>query len=100
MLRDFLVLNYTFLKNNILNSQDYKKQYLSEFKLLTDQELSEGFNGKVRRRYFNIAISGYMSAMREEFDQRGIDYSAIGDEKSMSYANKIKIVDSLVILDD
>jgi hypothetical protein len=46
------------------------------------------------------AISGYMSAMREEFDQRGIDYCAIGDEKSMSYANKIKIVDSRVILDD
>jgi hypothetical protein len=46
------------------------------------------------------AISGYMSAMREEFDQRGIDYCAIGDEKSMSYANKIKIVNSLVILND
>ena len=67
---------------------------------MTDQELAEGFNRKVRIRYFNFAISGYMSAMREEFDQRVIDYCAIGDEKSMSYANKIKIVNSLVILND
>ena len=86
--------------NTIFNSIKYKQQYLNEFKYLTDQELAEKFNSKVGIRYFNFAIQGFMDAMREEFEHRRIDYSAIGNNMSMSYANKIKILDAKITLNN
>ena len=84
--------------NTIFNSKKYKQHYLNEFKYLTDQELAEKFNSKAGIRYFNFAIQGFMNAMREEFERRGLDYSAIGNKMSMSYANKIKILDARITL--
>ena len=80
----------------ITNSNKYKKAYLEQLKYLTNNELVEQFNSKVGIRYFNFAIQGFMGAMREELQSRGIDYTEIGNEKTMSYANKIKIINSKI----
>jgi hypothetical protein len=81
----------------ITNSNQYKKEYLIQLKKLTDNELAEQFNSKVGIQYFNFSIQGFMGAMREELQSRKIDYSEIGDEKTMSYANKMKIIDGKII---
>jgi hypothetical protein len=81
----------------ITNSNQYKIEYLVQLKNLTNNELAEQFNSKVGIRYFNFAIQGFMGAMREELQSRKIDYFEIGDEKTMSYANKIKIIDGKII---
>jgi hypothetical protein len=81
----------------ITNSNQYKKAYLEQLKYLTDNELAEQFNSKVGIRYFNFTIQGFMGATREELQSREIDYTEIGNEKTMSYANKIKIIDGKII---
>ena len=80
----------------ITNSNQHKKAYLTQLKKLTNNELAEQFNSKVGIRYFNFTIQGFMGAMREEFQSREIDYTEIGNEKTMSYANKIKIINSKI----
>jgi hypothetical protein len=80
----------------ITNSNQYKKEYLIQLKKLTNNELAEQFNSKVGIRYFNFALQGFMGAMREELQSRKIDYTEIGDEKTISYANKIKIIDGKI----
>ena len=86
--------------NTIFNSIKYKQHYLEEFKYLTDKELAEKFNSQVGIRYFNFAIQGFMNAMREDLERRELDYREIGDEMSISYANKIKILDGKITLKD
>lgn len=80
----------------ITNSNQHKKAYLTQLKKLTNNELVEQFNSKVGIRYFNFAIQGFMGAMREELQSRKIDYTEIGNEKTMSYANKIKIINGKI----
>jgi len=41
-----------------------------------------------------------MNAMREDLERRELDYREIGDEMSISYANKIKILDGRITLKD
>ena len=84
----------------ITNSNQYKKEYLIQLKKLTNNELAEQFNSKVGIRYFNFALQGFMGAMREELQSRKIDYTEIGDEKTISYANKIKIIDGKITTED
>ena len=86
--------------NTIFNSIKYKQHYLKEFKNLTDKELAEKFNGQVGIRYFNFAIQGFMNAMSEDLERRELDYREIGNEMSISYANKIKILDGKITLKD
>ncbi|TYA55711.1 hypothetical protein [Formosa maritima] len=81
----------------ITNSSQYKQKYLQKFKNLTDNELAEEFNRKVGIKYFNFAIQGFMDAMREELIRRKIDFSEIDHENSMSYKNKVKILNCKII---
>ena len=81
----------------ITSSNQYKKAYLEQLRYLTNNELVEQFNSKVGIQYFNFALQGFMGAMREELQSREIDYTEIGGEKTMSYANKIKIIDGKII---
>ena len=89
-----------FNMNTIFDSIKYKQHYLKEFKYLTDKELAEKFNSQVGIRYFNFAIQGFMNAMREDLERRELDYREIGNEMSISYANKIKILDGKITLKD
>jgi uncharacterized protein (DUF2164 family) len=80
----------------ITNSNQYKKEYQIQLKKLTNNELVEQFNSKVGIQYFNFGIQGFMGAMREELQGREINYTEIGNEKTISYANKIKIINGKI----
>jgi hypothetical protein len=91
-------MNYSEITSNrvITNSIQYKKEYLTQLKKLTNNELAEQFNSKVGIQYFNFTIQGFMGAMRKELQSREIDYTEIGNEKTISYANKIKIINGKI----
>lgn len=41
----------------------------------------------------------YMAAIHKEFDNRGFDYSAIGDKSGLSYKNKIKLSKNKIVIE-
>lgn len=56
---------------------------------MNDEEFVKAFNNTVKISAFGIPRSGYLSALREQFKIREIDFSNIGNETSMSFYDKI-----------
>lgn len=79
------------------SGNDYKNEYLIEFKKLSDIELIKVFNAKVGITYFNLQLQGCLNAIHIELDRRMIDYSEIGNKSRISLANKMKLVDKKLI---
>jgi hypothetical protein len=75
--------------------------YFTEFQKLfeeySDDQLIEAFNGQVYNSGSGSARMSYLSAIRDAFNRRGYDYSAIGDEKSMSYMHLVKLVNRTIV---
>jgi hypothetical protein len=53
----------------ITDSIQYKKEYLTQLKKLTNNNLAEQFNSKVGIQYFNFTIQGFIGAMHEELQR-------------------------------
>ena len=84
-------------KLNEKTARDYKVEYMEKLSKLDDKGFVELFNSHVGTRYFNIPLQGYLNALHDEFAKRNIDYSAIGDEKALSFAKKVKLIGKKVI---
>lgn len=82
----------------ITDSLAYKEDYLLKFALKSDEELITEFNKYVRIDYFNFHVQGISNALWDTFKIRGIDYSAIGDERSISFRDKIGINDKIIYI--
>ena len=67
--------------------KDYKKQFAQ----MTDCELVEAFNREVGNPGWGSARGAYLAALHREFQERGFDISAIGNDCSMSLKNKVKL---------
>lgn len=85
-------------KTNKKTAREYKEEYTEKLSNLDDNGFINLFNSHVGLRYFNIALQGCYWALRDEFKKRDINYSAIGDEKGLSFANKIKLVGNKVVI--
>lgn len=70
----------------------YYKYYTTELNKYSDKELIIAFNKSIGIRAFNIARQGYLWAMRTQLERRKIDFSVVGNEKVMSYKNKVKLI--------
>jgi len=53
----------------ITNSNQHKKEYLTQLKKLTNNNLAEQFNSKVGIQYFNFTIQGFIGTMHEELQR-------------------------------
>jgi hypothetical protein len=73
---------------------DYFTKGLSN---LSNEEIIERFNREVGIRAFGIARQGYLSALRNQIEKRGIDYSDVGNETVMYYGNKVDLVNNKMI---
>lgn len=71
---------------------------LNKMRQESDIEIVHRFNGNVKNTYFNLFLSRYLPAIQREFDKRGIDYSEIGDSRSLSFSKKVVLVDKKLIL--
>ena len=66
-------------------AKDYFLEFKAELAQLPDSGLIDRFNGAVGVRAFGVARQGYLWAIREELQERKIDFSSVGDDKVMSY---------------
>lgn len=85
-------------KTNKKTAREYKVEYMEKLSNLDDKGFIELFNSHVGLRYYNIALQGYYCALHDEFAKRDINYSAVGDEKGLSFAHKIKLVGNKVVI--
>lgn len=68
-----------------------ENEFSRKLRLMSNEELIEGFNRDVNVMSAVSARFRFHDAMKKEFDRRGFDYSAIGDEHSFSWAHKIEL---------
>ncbi len=80
-----------------IRAKKYANNKINSLGALTDKELVSEFNKKVGLDYFNKNIQTFMNSIQTEFDKRNIDYSEIGNDKVLSFANKINIKDKKII---
>ena len=78
-------------------TQKQLNEYRERFKAMSEEELIEAFNGDVGNPGWVSARALFHYALREEFDNRGIDYLDIGNKNSFSWKNKIKLIGKKII---
>ena len=71
-------------------------EFTEQLRNITDEELIERFNKDVGNPGWVAARGRFHHAMSEEFVRRGFDYTAIGDEHSLSWAQKIELNGKLI----
>ena len=74
-------------------AKDYFLEFKAELAQLSDSELIDRFNFAVGVRAFGVARQGYLWAMREELQERKIDFSSIGDDTVMSFKSVVFLKD-------
>jgi hypothetical protein len=79
--------------------RDYKKEKeklykedLDFFKKKNDKELIDIFNREVGNPGWTSSRVTYLAALYQEFNNRGYDYSAIGDKEGLYLTHRVKLV--------
>ena len=73
-------------------SHDYAIEFEHSFENEPDDKIIEFFNKEVGKNAWGTARAGYILALSNTFSKRGIDYSIVGDWKSISLAKRVKLV--------
>ncbi len=73
------------------------KEYSNRFRNEGNEELIDAFNREVGNPGLVGARADFLSALHDELEHRGFDYSAIGDKSSMSLQKKIKLVGKKIL---
>mgnify|MGYP000571860949 FL=1 len=77
---------------------EYYEYFKKDLAPLSDQTLILRFNQSVELRAFDVARQGYLRAMWISLDERNIDYSAVGDDKTMRFDRKVRLVGKGVLI--
>jgi hypothetical protein len=73
-----------------------KNEFAARLRGLSDQELVDLFNKDVGNPGWVAARGRFHVALKEEFTRRGFDFSAIGNDISLSFKNKIILKGAVV----
>lgn len=76
---------------------DPQKEFRDRFAAMSEEQLVGAFNREVGNSGWTSSRAAYLAALRDEFNVRGYDYSAIGKE-GFSLKNKVKLVDKTIVL--
>jgi len=68
---------------------DYYLEFLERFEDYSDLDIIKSFNREVGCGGWGVARSGYLSALRHEFNSRNIDISTISSGKGISYRRRV-----------
>lgn len=79
-------------------NKDLKTEFKTRFESNSDQELISAFNSQVDNHGSGSAKMAFLGALKEELNKRSIDYSSVGDARSMSYANCVVLKDNKMCL--
>lgn len=69
--------------------ESYFKKYSEQFASYTSQKLVTAFNREVDIWFMGINRQAYLIALIREFNNRNIDYSLIGDRRSVSFSHVV-----------
>ena len=69
------------------------KKYMERFSNYSDKDIIKAFNREVGCGGWGTARASYLGALHEQLNIRKIDYSEIGDKRSLSLANKVELFD-------
>lgn len=69
--------------------QNQTNTFLGQLEQLTNAELVAKFNQEVGNTSWTSTRSAYLEALRNTFEQRGIDYSAVGDKNGFSLKQEV-----------
>ena len=81
-------------------NKDLKTEFKTRFGSNSDQELISAFNSQVDNHGSGSAKMAFLGALKEELNKRSIDYSSVGDARSMSYAKCVVLKDKKMCLLD
>ncbi|PVW16267.1 hypothetical protein [Marixanthomonas spongiae] len=84
--------------SNPTSGNELFKEYMERMDAYSDAELVEAFNGQVGNPGWGSARASYGAAIRAQLNQRNIDYSAIGDDRRLSYRNKVVLRGKKLVL--
>jgi len=79
-------------------SQRLYKECREKLQKMSDDQLIEVFNKDVGNSGWVGARARFHSALREEFENRGFDFSGIGNKNKLSFANKIILIDKKIVI--
>jgi|GEM_PF-2510294 len=80
--------------------QELFLEFSASLESISDRELISKFNRQIGNGGWGIARSAYLAALRSQLDKRKIDYSAIGNDKTLSYKHHVFLVDKKLFLLD
>lgn len=78
-------------------TQRLYKECKEKLQKMSDEQLLDSFNKNVGNSGRGSTRERFHSALREEFENRGFDFSAIGKNNGLSFANKITLVGKKII---
>ena len=73
-------------------SLEYSIEFEQSFENEPDEKIVELLNNEIGKKTWGTARAGYILALSNTFSKRGIDFSIIGDWKSISLAKRVKLV--------
>jgi len=74
---------------NTKSQKELFDEYNQRMDSSSDEDVVEAFNGQVGNQGSGMAKMAYLSALRAQLTKRKIDFSAVGNSESMSYAYKV-----------
>jgi hypothetical protein len=80
------------------SSEKHYKEFQERFLNLSDERLIMTFNKEVGNKGWGTARAAFLSALHSEFIRREFDFSAIGNKRSLSFRNKIKLTNKVVVI--
>ena len=72
-------------------TDDFYREYLERFKNYTDLDIITAFNHEVGSSGTGTARSGYLAALRHEFNRREIDICSISSDNTISYRRRVSL---------
>jgi len=80
-------------------TQDYL-MHLARYQRMSSDELIAEFNRLARPVGIVGTLLNRMAAVHKVFDERDIDYSAIGDEGGLSWNKNIRLEGTTIVVDE
>lgn len=65
-----------------------QNEFIKKLNKMNDEQLIDSFNKDVSNMGWVGARARFHSALHEEFENRGFDYSIIGNKNSLSFSKK------------
>lgn len=73
------------------NAKNLVEEFRVRFSEMSLEQVVDAFNLEVGKMGWGNARASYLGALHEALELRGVDYSAIGDAKSLSFRERVAL---------